>query len=1106
MNVLSSKASEKFRQFLAVALALAMTLVLSGIATAISANAASDVLPDGSLIKTADSPKVYIIKNSPHGQYAGWKRHIFNPEVFNMYGHLKWENIKVVSQATLDMYETSDLYKSDVDPRVYHLQEQGDSAIKHHIESVEAFNSRGYSWDQIFIVNEKEVNYYATGPTWGVLNAGNDNNNNTTPTVTTGEVAVALASDSPAAGSVVAGQALADLARYTFTNGSSSDVKVTGVTLNRTGISLDTTLSSVYLYNGNTRLTDSASVSNGKITFNNALGIFTVPANSSVTITVRSNIAGSTAGQIVGVALASVTSDTEFKGAYPIAGNQFSIANGTLATVSFSSTTNPTGTPSIDPQDDYTMWENTVTVGTRDVKMKTLRLREIGSINFSDLGGFQLFVDGVKVGNTVASLDSDGYLVFDLSSNPVLLKAGSRTIKVTGNVVGGSSRTFSFSLRDAADAEFIDTELNQPVLASSFTPKTTGTVSVNSGSLTITKTTDSPSGAITKDASSVTLAKFELKAAGEPMKVETLGVSFDSSDNNVSSLRNGALFADGVQVGSTRDLIEFNSSSATTTFNLGSSLIVNPGSPVILEVRADVYDNDGTDNLSDGDTIKAILAPGSSNVQQMVSLGFVSSSKTDGNTLTVSTGSMSLSKYQAYADQSVVAPQTAYKLAEFVLTATDAEDINLNTLTVGISGTATVGTDLSDIYVVYGGKTSSVKSTVASSNTWSVSSTLAKSGTMKVAVYATINSTITSGDTVITSLTVAGTTALSGQSVSKGAVTGQTITATTGSISAAVAASTPVSKLLVQNTMPKVASFKFTALNEKYTITDLAVKVGSNSAASAIQSITLKDENGTVIKDGIYLNGTVATSSALAIEVPANQNKVVDVYLNLGSVGTGAATSSADVKVTLDGFKAQNTNGQETANYTDKAGNSMYVFKSVPTLANVSLPSTVLETGTKVIAKFSVSSDVQPISWKKVTLSVTKTTGFTVATGSSMKLYDAATDAEVPATLTASNFASGDTSGTITFALTNEQEVSGTKTYYVKTTIGGTVASGDSLSVSIARPSSYAAPNTYATVAATTASFVWSDQSLVPHSASTADWNNDYLVDGLPSDSQTLRY
>jgi hypothetical protein len=55
-------------------------------------------------------------------------------------------------------------------------------------------------------------------------------------------------------------------------------------------------------------------------------------------------------------------------------------------------------------------------------------------------------------------------------------------------------------------------------------------------------------------------------------------------------------------------------------------------------------------------------------------------------------------------------------------------------------------------------------------------------------------------------------------------------------------------------------------------------------------------------------------------------------------------------------------------------------------------------------------------------------------------------------------------------------------------------------------PTSFAASDTYANVAATTATFVWSDLSASGHSTTTTDWVNSYLVKNLPTDTQTLTY
>lgn len=118
-------------------------------------------LKEGDLVKGPDGIKVYIINA------FSFKRHIFNPAIFNMYGHFKWNEIKSVDQATLDSYKTSDFYKADSDPRVFSLHEIDEAqglAQKRWLDiSGEKFTQLGYKWDQVFIINEKERDYYQEG-------------------------------------------------------------------------------------------------------------------------------------------------------------------------------------------------------------------------------------------------------------------------------------------------------------------------------------------------------------------------------------------------------------------------------------------------------------------------------------------------------------------------------------------------------------------------------------------------------------------------------------------------------------------------------------------------------------------------------------------------------------------------------------------------------------------------------------------------------------------------------------------------------------------------------------------------------------------------------
>ncbi|MBU2542898.1 Ig-like domain-containing protein, partial [Patescibacteria group bacterium] len=675
--------------------------------------------------------------------------------------------------------------------------------------------------------------------------------------VVTGSLTVALSANTPSGSSpLITTQSLGELAKFTFKASSDTDLKVTKVKLKRLGVSADATLSSIYLYDGVNRLTDSATVSSGYITWNTPSGIFTVPAGTTKVITVYSNILTGTAGQTVGVGIEAVADITSSNGtvggSFPINGNTMSIASAVLATADFAVPT-PTSDGAPSPQDDFKLWESVVTIGTRAVNLEYLTLRQVGSINSADLSEFELYLDGILISST-ASLNSEGYVTFDLTGAPVKMESGSRTLKVLVNIVGGSTRTTSLSVRQATDVKLVDSQYNVPVLATyvaaTFSNVASVAQTIAAGSLNITKMADSPSGSIVNGGSQQTLAKYELKASGESIKVENLRINYAASDSEIKELRNGALFYNGVQVGSTADIQEDSYDTTYTEFSLGSSVIVVPGTPGILEIKADIYDGEGTTNhVGAGDTIQVSIAIGSSNLQKMTSLTFFSNAVEAANTLTVATGSMTLSKDQAYGNQTVVVPQNAYKLAQYSYTIDSTEAVTLNTIQVNLAGTVTPATDLTDLYVVYGDKETAIKGVVAASNSWSVSKELAAKENITVTVYADLGSVISNGETVITSVLLTGTTK-SGTVVytnSNSVLAGQTITAATaGTLAVSLDNTNPLAAQIAAGSVQADGALKvkMTATNEDLYAKTVTFRVNTSANDSAIISVALFAKEG----------------------------------------------------------------------------------------------------------------------------------------------------------------------------------------------------------------------------------------------------------------------
>lgn len=976
------------------------------------------------------------------------------------------------------------------------------------------------------------------GPlTRGALNAllGTSGGSNPPVVIPTGAgLAVQLAYDNPASGTLVSGatatdgQGAADLAHFTFVNGDNATVNVTSLKFNRIGISQDTLLNNVYLYQGASRLTDAATVAAGVITFTGA-PLFTVPAGGSITIRVVADIYYGLSGQTVGVSVptsASVgTNASSVRGTFPVSSNLHTTASATLATASFNSTTYPytsgSSATTVDPQNDYEVWRNLVSIGTRAVNLKSFALLQTGSAPASAIQNYRLYVDGVQVGSAVASADANGYVTFDLSSSPVALQTGSRTFKVLADIISGSSLTFSYSLRNSADAVFTDSQIGVGLtpLANSttFTQRRSCNYntssygcSINSGAITFAKATDSPAGNLVLSAPGATLAKYTLTAAGEPVKISDLYVCISDATTSPAYFRNGALFANGVQIGSTANIKSTGTAACSTStsnansthFSLGSALIVNPGTPVTLEVRADVTDANGA-TVANGDSVFAVITAGSANATGQTSKNSISTpaSGVAGNTLAVSRGALTLSKYTAYTDQNAVAPLTNYKLAHFTVTSSTTENININSITVDLDDVSSYTTNL---YVKLGNNTLTTKSTVSAANSWATNYTIQPGQTVDLLVYTDVSSGMTGG-TGVASVYINGTTSSSGVSVcadsqvtctvgSENDLDGQTITFTSGSWASALDGTSPQIQAVAGGKTVPVARYKFTASNDSYTVTDLLFTVGNPAAAATsavINSLTVKDgvNSVTVPYDSVNARFTLSSSAGL-VTVPANTSKILTVELNLVTPYTNGTTSSGtstaptinttgkNVAVTLTYIAKRNSQGATSNTSPSTQSNAMYVYKTVPTftVGSLSGQGVLLQAGSSAsIYSFTVKADdAGPVALKqlKFPITITDASGGGTETLGTFKFFRGTYDMTANSQATIVN-TSGDTleatntigEGTTTVVVIFDTEetipAGSTYTYYLKAT-GSTFVSNSTGADSV---STYLAGDTQATSA-----------------------------------------
>lgn len=127
----------------------------------------SSIYPNGTLIKTANNPAVYLLDN-------GKRRWITSPASFLSHGFL-WDRIRTLSDFEMSLYPPDSLQpevrtrpgtllKSEANPAVYVTDFSGGTYIKRWIASPNIFESLGYRWESIMVVSDVELASYADRP------------------------------------------------------------------------------------------------------------------------------------------------------------------------------------------------------------------------------------------------------------------------------------------------------------------------------------------------------------------------------------------------------------------------------------------------------------------------------------------------------------------------------------------------------------------------------------------------------------------------------------------------------------------------------------------------------------------------------------------------------------------------------------------------------------------------------------------------------------------------------------------------------------------------------------------------------------------------------
>lgn len=619
----------------------------------------------------------------------------------------------------------------------------------------------------------------------------------------TGPLSVSLATDNPAAGNLIQGQATADLAHYEFTGTGT----LTQLTLHRTGISDNSVFPNVYLYNGNTRLTDSASVnSSGQIIFNG----LNIAVNGSLDLSVKADIVGGTTTEsTVQVTLTSyMVSGGAAATSVSLAGNLFYVNSGTgiLSTVTVGTNTVAVQSISAGTQ-QLALWSAPINVSLHPVWLKSASFDVIGSAPSNALANVGLFANGVQVA-TSTGINSMGYLTFDLSAAPFSMTTGSTTLEVRADVVNGSSRNIQVSLQHASDLMVTDSQVGVNIAitnlsSTTFSINQGGLITIQQGSLVAqSDPTFNSQTNVTGGASNVTIASYKLTSYGEDVKVNTVYVTPTISGSPAAcsalssgnvGLENVTLYYNGSAIGSSQPgTVSSGCTFNQLTFTPGSNLTISGGTTGTFQVHADLINGSGTPQYSSG-TIGATIV-----VQQYqgITSGQVNTSPltlSGSNTQTIATGSLSIAQNANFLSQTVNPNSSAVQIGSFTLqNQSTSEGVDVNSLNVGLytnsglgtvltSGSPVPITDISTLTLTGITGTVTPVGQPTGSNVFSTNFTIPAGGSVTVGVVANVGST--NGASFVTALQPVAVGHSSRVTITSANTAGQTITLGVGALS-----------------------------------------------------------------------------------------------------------------------------------------------------------------------------------------------------------------------------------------------------------------------------------------------------------------------------------
>jgi hypothetical protein len=540
-----------------------------------------------------------------------------------------------------------------------------------------------------------------------------------------GDVEISAASSMPAGSTVTKGANGVEVFAFDVEAGSEEAV-LDGVTLSLTGAGAASTLSAVYLYEGDTRLTDARSINSStrEVTFN-SLDV-ELGARDSVTLTVKATVATlADAASTFGFELESadmVTASGDVSGRFPIEGDEFTVGGASSGTLTIEAA-GSIQDPAIGEQ-DAEIAKFRLSAGTEDadVELITLEVEDAG-----DHSDFNLW-DGsdwlAECENT-----SRDQVVCSLADEPFFIEEGDNNVFTLSADIGGkSSDVIRVYAENAVDILAIGGDYGFGMATnieeyddSACTSSVQCSYSVVQGG-DVTLAFNGPAvGDIQIDAQDQTLLEFSITSA-QTVDVKSMAVKLYSDDDADGDARdaveNGGdddtdgLFTTGSvpsltdikvvdtdsgrTVGASLELTGTDDADETLTFT--DDFTIEAGETLNLAVVADVDDLVGSGTIFLAEVTVSGLDIEDANGDTVTDI--VPASGVVGFNQTARAASLAISLASTPVDTTTVQGTDSHAAVGFTFTAGDASDITVSEIVL-----SAYGDDDGDATFTIGGET-----------------------------------------------------------------------------------------------------------------------------------------------------------------------------------------------------------------------------------------------------------------------------------------------------------------------------------------------------------------------------------------------------------------